>query len=775
MNPQRQPGGQIIDLQQTPSNRVLTGKYRRNGKLQSCEPCRRSKLRCDHVIPACGRCVKRRCVDRCSYHPSPLTRTRRKDETAPPTPLTPTHDGSSVIAVQSVETSSVKSPNISASHTPRLRSTDIWARGAHRAASAPPLHIRDEPTSRTGNRGFLGETSYFSIFADGLGNFAIPSDPEPSKVWLSHDRIAQGCKILSFLKDGSMVNRLVARWYQICEDEGCVCIEPIMKEWLWGLGLHHGDVLREQNPDKIRRLCELLWRNTETPLSLDKNITAAQWARQGTGPHLRWEVVGLIAAIAGQCANTPDPAIGPFRKRNFATPSFARQMSEIAEACIGFCRDCETMGDMFLWLLMENYCLTAMLKGESSQASYVQCGEIVTAVVSVGLHQGVQADDQLPIFISEIRKRLLVQTYSAEIGIATFLGRPPRISHRYCNFQSPLDLSISQLVSEGDELALALAGLDDKGFNTAGNIYRVTWVKTWMGLAPEREDVLDLAVGRYTRDEILQRADLIQSRSEQYWDSLPNFIKKLRDGPLETEGKKSTEILFMTVLRQAFRANDLLLQRVLIRKAGASSERLVDIARSTFKDILHMSQRHDLGALLQNDMASLLAVQGLRSAAVIAVELLKQEQFPVYPKEPLVPRSQTIQDLAVFAARLGAIDPTDGSFLLCDQGRRVITYILDKILTPQGVPDQPLPPRVPSLTQPDEQQQLGPVSLDTNIDASVPTGLNPLGTMDFTMMDLNFGIEAPFLGPDNDFMQWLENMDWERPIPWDGGGQNVPS
>lgn len=60
----------------TPPRRILTEKYRRNGRLQSCEPCRKSKLRCDHVVdPACGRCVKRGTASQCFYHPSPLTQT----------------------------------------------------------------------------------------------------------------------------------------------------------------------------------------------------------------------------------------------------------------------------------------------------------------------------------------------------------------------------------------------------------------------------------------------------------------------------------------------------------------------------------------------------------------------------------------------------------------------------------------------------------------------------------------------------------------------------
>ncbi|KAI1774396.1 hypothetical protein F4818DRAFT_448867 [Hypoxylon cercidicola] len=767
MNHQHQPpGGQIIDLQSTAPNRALTGKYRRNGKLQSCEPCRRSKLRCDHVVPACGRCVRRRCVDQCIYHPNPLTqvrRSRRTSELAPLTLVTSTIDEGSVNIVQSIETSRTESPSIITSQTPLPRSTEAVTREVHRAASAPPLHLRDESNNRTG-RQFLGETSYVSIFKDGLTHCADLTYSHAQKVRLSHDRIVQGCKALSFLKDKPSILRMVSRWYEICEDEGCICIEPIMKEWLWGLGMHHGDVLRDQNPEKIRRLVDLLWRNTQTSLIFNEKTTATQWARLGTGPNIRWEVIGLIAALAGQCASTPEPSDRFSKKHDLAHPSFPRQMSEISEACLSFTRECEVLGDMYAWLLMENYCLTSMIKGESSHTTYTQSGEIISTVVAMGLHQGVKAEDRLPFFLAEVRKRLWAQTYSAEIGIASFLGRPPRISYRYCNLQPPLDLSVAQIVLEENELALALAGLDDNGYNTAGKIQRVTWTKTWLGCAPEREAILDMALGQYTQDEIVRNAGDIQIRSERYWDGLPSFIRRVRDGPLDVNGKTPTEILYMTVMRQAFRANDLLLQRILIRKAGATSEKLIHIASSILKDILLMSQRHDLGALFQTDIAALLAVQGMRSAAVIAVELLKQEQLPVYPKEPLLPRSQTIQDLSVFAARLGAIDPTDGSFAICDQGRKVITHILDRILSPPAAPDRQQSYRAPTVPQ-DQHQQPSQMGLDVPMSDPAQGGcLHMPGVIDPTMTDLNFGIEVPFLGADNDFMQWLENMDWERPV-----------
>ena len=48
--------------------------YRRNGKKQACEPCRKGKIACDHGFPHCGRCVRLKNTEKCSYHPAPMTR-----------------------------------------------------------------------------------------------------------------------------------------------------------------------------------------------------------------------------------------------------------------------------------------------------------------------------------------------------------------------------------------------------------------------------------------------------------------------------------------------------------------------------------------------------------------------------------------------------------------------------------------------------------------------------------------------------------------------------
>ncbi|KAH8702198.1 hypothetical protein BGW36DRAFT_372392 [Talaromyces proteolyticus] len=53
----------------------MTDRVRRNGQLSACEPCRKSKLRCDHGRPVCGRCARRQLSEQqCHYHPAPMSK-----------------------------------------------------------------------------------------------------------------------------------------------------------------------------------------------------------------------------------------------------------------------------------------------------------------------------------------------------------------------------------------------------------------------------------------------------------------------------------------------------------------------------------------------------------------------------------------------------------------------------------------------------------------------------------------------------------------------------
>lgn len=55
---------------------VRRGTSKHRTRIASCEPCRLSKLACDHRRPACSRCVTREIDNQCVYRKNPFKRNR---------------------------------------------------------------------------------------------------------------------------------------------------------------------------------------------------------------------------------------------------------------------------------------------------------------------------------------------------------------------------------------------------------------------------------------------------------------------------------------------------------------------------------------------------------------------------------------------------------------------------------------------------------------------------------------------------------------------------
>lgn len=122
----------------------------------------------------------------------------------------------------------------------------------------------------------------------------------------------------------------------------------------------------------------------------------------------------------------------------------------------------------------------------------------------MGLHQEKKVDAQTSFFICELRIRIFDEVYGHDKSVATFLGRPPRLSHRYCVLQLPLDLTDNEMLLEGPELEACLAKLKD-GWNAKNHFGRVTWRRVWSQHARIREDILEIALGT-NNDNVIERA-----------------------------------------------------------------------------------------------------------------------------------------------------------------------------------------------------------------------------------------------------------------------------
>lgn len=251
---------------------------------------------------------------------------------------------------------------------------------------------------------------------------------------------------------------------------------------------------------------------------------------------------------------------------------------------------------------------------------------------------------------------MFAAVYQSDKYAAIYTGRPPRLTRKYCRLQTPLDISDAQLMSDGQDLESLLTGMDENGWNKTGSVHLSTFNRLFVSDALLTEDILEISMGiDMPPDEIARRAADIKERGIARFDSLPEFLKLHVDHPFQDPRRSQIELLFLAYIRMAVHYHQYLLQRILIKKLGADPAELLEIAKPMFRFVLQMVNSKHVFRDFQIDFASLLNQNGIPSAAVIAVELLHQEQNSYALRDPALclPRSQTIQDLSVFVACLG--------------------------------------------------------------------------------------------------------------------------
>jgi chromatin structure-remodeling complex subunit RSC3/30 len=128
-----------------------------------------------------------------------------------------------------------------------------------------------------------------------------------------------------------------------------------------------------------------------------------------------------------------------------------------------------------------------------------------------------------------------------------------------------------------------------------------------------------------------------------------------------------------------------------------------------------------------------MSIFGLPSAGVLAIELLRQSQTP--DPNALFPRSEVIQNLSRFAADLEyVIWPHAGNYEICQQARKVLRYILDRVLS--------APPAVPAAASSSSAAEI-----------------------DFAPMDwLTSDDASTWFNQDSDFMKWVDSFDWGQEL-----------
>ena len=209
--------------------------------------------------------------------------------------------------------------------------------------------------------------------------------------------------------------------------------------------------------------------------------------------------------------------------------------------------------------------------------------------------------------MAQFRKKTFISVYSHDKGIATFLGRPPRLSHRYCKMEIPLDLSDEQLFLEGSELEAVLATLDSNGWSTTGNLSRTTWLRVYVQHCRIREDILEISLGSDDED-ISQKVEQIRIKLQRLDDSLPDFMRvdpedlitdvRTPSGgsSIYRSGKPMNLVntMFTLNIRAGIVHTEFLLQRALVSRTRTDTKELIPVSRRMLRLVLLAQSNKDL-------------------------------------------------------------------------------------------------------------------------------------------------------------------------------------
>lgn len=337
---------------------------RRNGKKSSCEPCRKSKLSCDHIRPVCGRCQRRRASERCIYHPAPMSNGQRP------------------------------SPSSSREYRP-VREHD--QNHYRQAATSPLSHHTNASQQLPGDRmkdgsptvsGFLGPTSYSAVFTEGQSQIRMENNKSNGEVnhgdwqpptlpgWDS-SRVKEGAEVLSLLANLSRYEATMNRWFEV---QCLAAITIYIRECIALLPL---DLKDSQGRSKsLKNWSHKIFLRTSTPYSLDGPISLREYSSVLMGENFSWETVGLMLTTLGLSAMSMDE-VYVYNESNSQTnwKELAKQLLRAGDQCISFCEQFGHLKDIGVTLIMMNFILHTQVYGDAgkyagTQALFRDCSNV---------------------------------------------------------------------------------------------------------------------------------------------------------------------------------------------------------------------------------------------------------------------------------------------------------------------------------------------------------------------------------------------------------------
>ena len=115
-------------------------------------------------------------------------------------------------------------------------------------------------------------------------------------------------------------------------------------------------------------------------------------------------------------------------------------------------------------------------------------------------------DSPRPLAPIEARRRIMCQIFIVDKLLATFVGRPPLLTRRFCSIKLPLDLDDTALLSDKETFQRQLLRLNPDGWGMDGQSRSSSVLRVRTMIALIRDEILEIGLsytGEHGIDDIM--------------------------------------------------------------------------------------------------------------------------------------------------------------------------------------------------------------------------------------------------------------------------------
>ena len=298
------------------------------------------------------------------------------------------------------------------------------------------------------------------------------------------------------------------------------------------------------------------------------------------------------------------------------------------------------------------------------------------------------ASIDIPIWLTETRRRVFCSSYNQDKSISTFLGRPIRISKRHADIKLPLDLRDEELTGNPVDLDLAIKNLDEAGWNTKGQHLRASWIRLRHIASRLREEILDYSLSPV--DASVEHSLLdISARVHSSWASIPPHMRYWKT--CWDENYSSLVCLMLVVIHLNHWYNEFMIQKLLDYTPLTSNTAMLRVSMDLLSNVLALGAIRDRTYDIHRDLLQSILLYGIPSASVLATALKQHQRMnPPTPFPQGISRAEIVRMLSVLISHLDAAAHLENSGArageanhnLCRKASRIFTRVIDQVLDP---------------------------------------------------------------------------------------------